>query len=517
MHSGAGAAARPPAPGRAGFDLVYLLRDFLHDPAPIYLVITGVAGAGKSSLLRALMTAMPSPKLFVAYRSRGGGSEDAGARGSGLHELSLLLIESGPATAAGPAPAAESPATMMSFAPASSEAEPDLPRAFTEAIVRVAVPPGGSVVVDTWDAASERQFRSEAGDGARAEVVNCPMERLRAQFGRAPIRGVFVLTSPPTRELLSTSDGVVHLEWEEMEGFHLRVISIPKLRRAPPPESRYLYTLHGGEFYCPPQLPPGFQPPIGPPDPDPGPDDSTIFPGNLDFAEAFGRLRFRGMTAFEVEPRFPSAVGDVFLYPLVSHALSMGGRVVWVPSATTTPSEIIGQLARFVPPDFLRERLRVLSAGGSDAALGELRSVAMPVRRESGQGGEIRAAIAPAVGPLFPDAFRFLQSAPDGKPALFVMYLDGIVALAAVAEIPVHIETYPLVVSSYMRIPRFHGLGFGRSDDPLLRGLLGEVDAHVRIAEKYGRTVLLGTRPRTSPYILDWTDASGRYSLVPVR
>jgi hypothetical protein len=61
-----------------------------------------------------------------------------------------------------------------------------------------------------------------------------------------------------------------------------------------------------------------------------------------------------------------------------------------------------------------------------------------------------------------------------------------------------------------------HGFGFGRNDDPLNGPLLQNLDIQIQIEEKYGRTLLLGRRPRTRPYLLDWIDPTGRYSLVPI-
>jgi len=299
-----------------------------------------------------------------------------------------------------------------------------------------------------------------------------------------------------------------------VEGFRLRVVSVPKLRRSPTPETRYLYSLREGVFYCPPQFAPGFRPPIGPPPPDPDPSEAGLFPGSVAFAGAFGRLRPHGMTGLEVAPRFPSSLTEVFLYPLVAHTLSVGGRVVWIPSASSGPPAVVAALTRFLPPDFLRERLRVLAPGPGEAALGELRAVVLPVRRESGEVREASGSGGAGVGPFFPEAHHFLRSTPEGRPSLYVISLDGLSALASIAGIPLNAETFPLIVGAYLRLPRFHGFGFGRSDDPLTRVMAAAVDTHLRVEERYGRTVLFGIRPRTNPYILDWGDDAGRYSLV---
>jgi hypothetical protein len=51
----------------------------------------------------------------------------------------------------------------------------------------------------------------------------------------------------------------------------------------------------------------------------------------------------------------------------------------------------------------------------------------------------------------------------------------------------------------------------------LTRNLVSGVQTHIRLVEKYGRTVLLGLRPRINPYLLDWVDLEGQYSRIPVR
>ena len=125
--------------------------------------------------------------------------------------------------------------------------------------------------------------------------------------------------------------------------------------------------------------------------------------------------------------------------------------------------------------------------------------------------------VAPGVGPLFPESFRFLQATREGRPSLYVIHIDGVRALASIAGVPLNPDSYPMIVSGYTRLPRFHGLGFGRADDPVIKVLAGAVDTNIQIEERYGRTVLLGVRPRTNPFILDWIGETGRYTLIPMK
>jgi hypothetical protein len=510
-------ASADAAASRAGFDLLPHLAKFLGEPPPLTLLITGASGTGKSILLRTLLAQLPGPRAYVAYRANAGGSAGEQASPDGRPALSLLLVDPGAARHEEPDPAAGEPTPPPSASPATPPEGEALPPLLAETVSRLATNGGGYLVVDSWDPTSEQEFRSHAAGPESIHELSAPVALLLERFRRLPLRVILVVSPATDLGLVSTADGTVELGWEEVEGFRLRVVSIPKLRSTPPPESRYLYALDGGRFYCPPQFPPGFRPPIGPPHPDPAPEEDSLFPGSQPFADAFGRLRFHGLTGLEVPSRFPSLVADVFLYPLVAHTMAIGGRVLWIPSPSSTPQQIIVQLSRFLPPEFLGDRLRVVSPQAPDPSMGALRSVVLLARRTPSEGELAPKANPLSAGPMFPEAYRFLRGTLEGRPSLYVVYLDGLRAIATITGIPLTVETFPLIMGGYTRLPRFHGIGFGRTDDPLTRAIEAGVDTHVRLIEKYGRSVLLGVRPRTSPFLLDWTDKTGRYALVPIR
>jgi hypothetical protein len=502
--------------GRTGFDFLSHLGAFLDGPPPLSLLVTGGPGTGKSTLLRTLIPRLKGPGFFVAYKTDHAGSDPDLLRPSGGPLVSLLFV--GPSGEGPPDRRGGVTETdrLVSFAPANLPEGEELPRPIVDAVARLAAAGGGFAVCDSWDAASEAEFRRAGGPSATVEVLSSSVAFMRGTFGEVPVRSVIAASFEPDPEMLSAADGIVRLEWEEVAGFRLRVVSILKLRRTPAPETRYLYTLDGGVFRCPPQFPRGFRPPVGPPDPDPEPDEESLFPGSVAFADAFGRLRYQGLTGIDVPPRFPSAVADVFLYPLAAHTIASGGRVVWIPSPMSGPLQVATQLSRFVRPDFLRDRLRVLSAAGRETGLGDLAPVALSIRRERSEEPGARPGPPAAGAPLFPHAYRFLQETPEHHAALFVLYLDGLRALGAVGGFAVEPRTLPMIVGTYARLPRFHGFGFARADDPLEEPLAEGVDIQVHVEERYGRTVLFGTRPRTHPFILDWPEAGGRYALIPV-
>jgi hypothetical protein len=509
--------------GRSGFELFQHIDAFLANAPPVTLLIAGEPGAGKSTFLRTLIPRLQGPSVYLAYKAesitghRADGTRHPEARDSSppTGMVSMLLVDpEGQPDPSSADPNSAAPG-LMAYAPAAVKGpEEAVPPALVAAVGRLAAKGEGFIIVDSWDSSSEKEFRALAGDHGLIQTVTAPSQLLRADWGQTPARVVFAIGTNPDSEMLSQSDGLLHLDWEDVEGYRLRVLSILKLRHTATPESRYLYTLEGGRFYCPPQFPHGFRPPIGPPDADPEPQDDSLFSGSVDFHDAFGRLRYHGLTGVQVPPRFPSTFGDVFLYPLITHTIAQGGRVVWIPSASNGPAQIAGQLSKWIPPDFLRERLRVITPLGVEAGLGDLKPIAIPVRRVP---PEARAEGPAASTPIFQDAYKFLQGTPEGKPCLYALYLDGLHALANIAGVSLSPDTFPVVVQSYVRLPRMHGFGFGRSDDPLIGPLLQNLDIHIQIEEKYGRTVLFGRRPRTHPYLLDWTDGTGRYALVPIQ
>ena len=515
----AGKDARSPSKGASSrpgeFDLLEHLEEFLRRGPPLTFLIKGESGTGKSTFLRTLISRVKGPRMFLVYRTSQSPQEGP-PPGAATPEISPLLVFDPYASVAEPAEDAsttvdQSMAGSLAVHQASAPSTDPLSAALDRFVGRGP----GIVVLDVWDPKWDQVLRAlTKGGGAVTEVAGA-IPSLRTQLRQLATRAVMSVPPEGDAAFLSMADGVVELGREEFEGFALRVISILKLGDLPTPEPRYLYSLHNGVFSCPSQLPAGFRPPLGPPDADPDPTEGTLFPGSREFAEAFGRFRYHGLTGFEVPPRFSYRLSEVFLIPLVAHTLNSGGRVAWIPSATSGTAQLCSQLRPFVPPDFLRERLRVLSLGVGDSSVGEYRSVVLPIRREAG-GPAASTEGQPGIGPLFSEAFDFLRGTAEGKASLYVVSLDGLEALAVVADVPLDASTFPFVVGTYARLPGFHGVGFGRSDDPLAKVLLSSVETHIRVEERHGRTLVLGVRPRTNPFLLDWSDPSGKYALLPL-
>jgi hypothetical protein len=370
--------------------------------------------------------------------------------------------------------------------------------------------------VDVWDRHIETTFDVHPGQGGVVEFV-ATTRMLRNLLSMLQLHVIFCAPYPLEPELQSLADGVVELGWEDQDGCRIRVASIPNLKWTSLGESRFGFTFSNGEFYCPPRTSSAFFPPIGPPAPDPEPAEGTLWPGSVDFAQAFGRLRDHSVTAFEMPAALSQEYMDVIALPVAAHALLSGGRVMWIPSPQISPSFVCDELVRFVPRDGVRDRFRILSATGSDPALGDLKGVVLPVRMEVGEGNDLHGATAAPTPPSLLDVYHFLQQGRPDRPSLFVVSLDGLNAVAAVSGLHLRPELIPVTLATYMQLPKFHSLGFGRTGDPFMQASLLSAKTHLKFQHRFGRTLIFGARPETPGYMLEWTDREGRYSLLPMQ
>ncbi|MCI4358744.1 MAG: ATP-binding protein [Thermoplasmata archaeon] len=479
------------------------------------LLITGRPGSGKTSLLTALAQVVQGPRLFVAYRPEEASSPDSGDSMASKPSISLLLVDPEPGEPGAVNPGETVLTDLGPAAPVLPSTAGPTPPEILAAIRKMVAQGGGTLFVDSWDRSTEQAF-IEGHDQARVQQLQGSLGGMREWLSSIPVHAAIALLEDPDPQLQSLADAVVHLGWEEEEGGRLRVASVPKLKGRPLADSRFLFTLVGGRFQCPPLPRPGFRAPVGPPDPDPELGAASLWPGSAAFARAFGRLATHSLTGFELAPEMPHRVVEALAFPFAAHVLRSGGRVLWIPSPQSPPSTLLGELSRFVPPDWVRERLRILSAAGSDKALTDLREVVLPIRMSATEGKEPRPATAAPVGPAFPEAHRFLRDTGEGKPSLFLLSFDGLLAVASVGGLTYRPSEFPLIMGAYVRLPNFHGVGFGRSDEPLTVAALPSTDTHLKLRLRHGQIVLFGARPKTNAHLLYWTDPEGRYSLLPI-
>jgi hypothetical protein len=501
-----------------GFDLVGQLARFVSGPRPRILIVRGMPGSGKSTLLRAIARRLTGPVAFVAYRTTSAAGTLSSPAPEGALDLSLLLVDPDRPAVAGPLDPQDPGPVPLSFAPTGPPAADPVPPPLRLTVSRMVAAGGGCLVVDSWDRSTEESFLSESAAGAAQSGLLASSRLLRDQLGRTPLHLVVAMFGPADPEMQSLADGVIELTNEEVDGATIRRIDLPKLRGTSLPDSHFLFSLAGGELYTPTAHAGGQVGGPGAPEPEPTAEVGSIWPGSTAYAGAFGRLRHNALTAVELDEAIPHAVMDALAVPAASAVIRAGGRVVWVPPGSFPPGHVVGLLGRHLPREALLQGLRVLSANRADASLGDLRPAVLPVVRSAGPPADRAAPSGDEAGvPLFPEAFRFLRDRRSDGPALFVLSLEGLAALSAVSGLVYDPATFPMIVSSYARLGRFHGLGFGRSDHPLTRALLPSVATDLRVHQRYGRFLVVGARPRTVPFLIDWDQPEGRYRLVPMQ
>jgi hypothetical protein len=510
----------PPAPDRT---LVGALAQIFRGSPPRVLLVKGPPGSGKTSFHRELLSELGSPHLYLFISLASPPSAPGSANLSERIGLTLLLVDATGHEVAGaePEPVDDGPG-IASLALADPNApSPETRRSLAlvqQAVARLAEQKDGVVVVDSWDRSTEAWLSARATSGLGQELaVSTNLHVLFEQVRHAPTHTILCIPAAESDPRVETIvDGVLELQEERWEGPYLRVATISKSWGGQPLTGRHIFSLDGGRFRCP--LPAPIRPPgrIPAPDPDPEPDSADLWPGSTAFAAAFGRLRPHSLTGIDLPPGLPVGIHEMIALPLKAHVLRSGGRVVTIPPPGMPPATILGNLTRMVPADHLRERLRIVSAAGFDPALGDLKSVVLPVRTDIGSGEDLRSATAPPVVPMLREAHQFLRGTPEGRPCLMVITLDGLRSVASVAGFSYNPLTLPLIVSRYTHLPGFRGLGVGAVNDPLAEGLHPSLDLHLRVVEKYGRLILYGIHPPTPAFILGWPEEERGYSLLRV-
>ncbi len=513
-------SARGPEDGNPaserGSDLLGTLAARLAQKSPALILVYGEPGSGKSSLIRALVQRVEGPTLFVAYRIM---SHGPGASGPGNPptQVDLLLLDPDRAVADGLAERAPTEAIPVSFAPTGAQTEgSSVPPPITAAVEAMANAGGGTLFVDSWDRRSEEVYRALSGLKTGGLELTASIAPLQEQLGRIPVHTVIAMLGQPDPSADSLADIALILGREEIDGSPAHVLRVEKSAVPMPGPDQMLFSTERGGFFCPP---PQDAPPIRgvhAPDPESEARPGSFWPGSAEYARAFGRLRFNGYTVLELLDEAPSAISGALGFPMVAWTLLRGGRVVWIPSPMLSHGRILRILAGVVPPDQIRQNLRILSASSAESTLGEMRSIALPVRKAQHGEGELRTADAPPVEPMFPDAYQFLKGRTGDGLSLFVLAVDGLRALSATSGNAYDPATFPLLVERYARIEHFHGLGIVRGDDPLARGVLPTADTWLRIRQRYGQTVITGIRPKTPAYLMDWEGTLERYTLHPL-
>jgi hypothetical protein len=503
--------APAPAPG----DLVGALVARLSGEAPNLVLVHGDPGSGKSILLRTIVQQLAGSVTFVAYRVTAG-SATAGASDGGTNPtIALLLLDAAQVIAAGAAEREPPEVEPVSVVSTKDGEGPDFyPPQLAAALQGMVESGGGTLVVDSWDRRTEETYRHLSGVAVGGLEVTARARVLQEQLGRVPVPTIIAIFGQLDPSMVSMSDCAITLTHEQIDGTAAHIVVVEKSAADLGVPERQLFTTRTGEFYCPPARVP---PPIGairPPDPDPAPEPGTQWPGSAEYARVFGRLRYNAFTGIELFDEVPNAAAGAFGFPMIAYTLLTGGRVVWIPSPMMSPGRITRILAGAVPPEQIQQNLRVLSAGTNDPTLGDLRSIALPVRRAMPKRGDARLLDPPTVEPAFPDAYTFLKNRPGDGTSLFVLSLDGLRALAVMTGTAYDPSTFPLIVEQYARISHFHGIGFARAGDPLGQGLLPAAETWIRLRQRYGHVVATGMRPTTPAHLIDWRGPMRDFALL---
>ena len=370
-------------------------------------------------------------------------------------------------------------------------------------------------MVDDWS------FRQPGGLGAgspreNANAIEEELREIRTLLRGAPVHLILFVEDDLAEARVSGVDGVVETGYDPLADGSIRLLTLQKLHGVPLAATRYPYTLAGGRFRCATPLPSNYHPPIGPPNPYPPAREGYIWPGSADFAAAFGWLREGATTALELDPTIPDYFISCVTTPIVTHVLTVGGRVVWIPQPIALHQAIVQVLIHWVPGPRLTEGLRILSAAGAEQDDPLTRSELLSFQSSSTGGREARARPEERSTPTFLDAVSFLRGVSPGKPALYMLPFDGLRALATVTGNVYEPATFPILTARLAQLPGFHGFGVARSDDPLAVSARGSTETVLRVDGRHGRIFLSGIRPRTAPYVLSWMEGDEKYRLVPM-
>jgi hypothetical protein len=505
-----GANANPPPLAL----LPHELRTFLALPGTNVLLVRGPAGSGKSTLCADLLLQLGGTRVLVAPR---GDTLDtrlpAGIASGSAGPIHFVPLESRHSSDG----SALSEGHVLAAGPfgADRSETPGRPRWVEQVLDLIPSNEPSFVVVDHWTPRSPPSDDSKLGPSSPGLEAEKEVQGLRTALRGSDTHLILVIESGKIDPPLSSMDGAIETGFETVSKAQVRTLTLRKLRGVGIGAKQVPYTLADGRFRCIEPVAAGFQPPLGPPDLAPSERSGYIWPGSEAFASVFGWLQYGALTSLELGEGVPDYVPLQATFPLVAHTLLTGGRVVWVPLPTSLPEVLVTSLSRWTAPEVLSSGLRILSAGGDEdhPLLGRM---LLPLTRAAARV-DPSPGTAARVAPFFAEGLKFLQGTPAGKPALYVLSLDGLRAVAAVTGVHYDPATFPLIVARYAQIPGFHGFAVRPSNDPLAAPLQGGAQTLIRAEAKLGRVFLTGTRPETVPHALSWEGEDYRFSLLPMR
>jgi hypothetical protein len=201
------------------------------------------------------------------------------------------------------------------------------------------------------------------------------------------------------------------------------------------------------------------------------------------------------LTVVEVDSRLPESCERRLVMPMLFHALSAGGRVVFTPSPTFRAEEIYDLVATVIPRRAIRERLRIFCVEARPARRPEVTHILFT-------RADPAVDLAQEV-PVHTEAEEFLSApAPEGRANLFIDSIANLRAFARSVGSDLSPVTLPATMQHFLTLAPCAGVVVGSSNDPALDSLLGLAGLHVRVRERHGRAVVYGVRPRTGTFVL---------------
>jgi hypothetical protein len=488
------------------------LAEYLTAAGSNVLLVWGPTGSGKSSLSAELLRGLDG-KLILVTPSGIGPDERLSAFTGSIPESRIFHVQTESESQLKNVPDERGGGRLFAaglFDGGSERARP----AWVQSVLAQLSPTEPSyIVVDHWRP-------TPAGkEGNQAEILSTSANADRdIQFLRVALEGslshlILLADIGPHDEPISSADGAIETGYEALPSGRIRTLTLHKLRGVQIRAAQYPYTLAEGRFRCILPLLPDYRPPVGPPDAPVSERSGFLWPGSAEFVRVFGWLRLGAFSALEMGNSVPDYVESSLATPMVAHTILSGGRVVWVPLPACLPEEIAQRLLQWVPQEKLTNGLRLLSAGGSETDP-LMKEILMPLPAAPASPTPSSGAPSARVAPAFAEAYRFLQEKPSGTPALFVLSMDGLRALAAVTGVHYDPATFPLIVARYAQIPGFHGFTFTPEGDQLGATARGHAERILRADFRHGRVFVTGVRPETLPQALAWSEGDKRYQLV---